>query len=292
LTLIIVIIIYRCNRIHDTQPISNRTLKEEYGPLFYDTPDDFSRRRVNLNRLPLIDDEGQEIPIFDSHGNQIPRTIPLIDKNESQCGVLINLQNIHALFNPDSQLHILDEDDEDVVPQESRFIHVDAYPLAFLKTAGNIQAAGVPHCFSHTITKINQRINRHSAQPLSDSDESDSSDHMSVDIEQYHHPVLSPGSSIVKPITSQFYNHIAHRTAAHAGKHYSQRGTVTAAVAGAFADANKDTKKAKQLQKSCKKSLPFQRFHKAISLEDCPSSCRAELVYSVDVRYLKDRSGR
>jgi hypothetical protein len=201
------------------------------------------------------------------------------------------LDNIHALFNPDSQLHDLDEEDDDPVSQESQLIQVSAYPLAFLRTVGNLQATGVPHCFWPTIAKINQGLHQDACQPDFNSDDSDDdSDRMDTNEDQQTLP--SGGASIVKPIASQFYNYIAHRTAAHAGKHYSQRGTVTAAVAGAFAEVTKDKNKASELQAHCKQSLPFERFHNAISLEDCPSCCRAELIYSVDVRALQDRTGR
>jgi hypothetical protein len=288
---------YRCRKVDHRRPIPKRDLIEEHGPIFYDTPHDFSRRRVNLNTHPLFTEQGQEIPIYNSDGDKINRTIPYADEDEGQCGVLMDLDNIHALFNPDSQLHALEEqeheeeehEDEDVIPEESHFTHVDAYPLAFLKSIGNIQASGVPHCFGPTITAINQNIL--SIHPDQDSHDSDhGSDRMSI-IED--HPPASPaGSQVLRPVASQFYNYIAHRTAAKAGSHYSQRGTVTAAIAGAFADGSKHKTKASDLQNYCKQCLPFERFHKAISLEDCPSCCRAELVYSVDVRALPDCSGR
>jgi hypothetical protein len=201
----------------------------------------------------------------------------------------MNLNNIQALFNPDSQLHVLEEDEDDMILPESQFVQVNAYPLAFLKTAGNIQATGVPHCFWHIISKINQTLHDDiSGHNSEDSD--DNSDHMPID--RIQQAVPTGGSSIVKPVASQFYNYIAHRTAAHAGKHYSQRGTVTAAVAGGFTEVSKDKNKASELQEYCKQGLPFERFHKAISLEDCPSCCRGELIYSVDVQALQDCSGR
>lgn len=231
------------------------------------------------------------MPIYDSDGERVARTIPEPDPNEPQCGVLVDLQNIHSLFNPDSQLHALDDDDDDddAVPEESQYIHVNAYPLAFLKSIGNLQATGVPHCFGPTIATINQQICLDPALPDSQ-DSDDDSDRMSI-LEE-HRPVHRGGSSPLKPVASQFYNYIAHRTAAKAGRHYSQQGTVTAAVAGAFAEVRKDKNKASELQEYCKQGLPFDRFHNAISLEDCPSCCRMELVYSVDVQALTNRSGR
>jgi hypothetical protein len=280
---------FRCREVYEWRPIPKWDLIEEHGSRFYDTQHDFSQHQINLNTYPLFDDQGNEVPIYDSNGEQIQRMLPVVNSEEPQCGVLMDLQNIQALFNPNSQLHVLEEDEDDLILPESQFIQVNAFPLTFLKTAGNIQATGVPHCFWPIIANINQMLH-HDASDSNSEDSDNDSDHMPMD--RIQQAVPTGGSSIVKPIASQFYNYIAHWTAAHAGQHYSQRGTVTAAVAGGFAEAGKDKNKASEVQEYCRQSLPFERFHNAISLEDCPSCCRAELIYSVDVQELQDRSGR
>jgi hypothetical protein len=201
----------------------------------------------------------------------------------------MDLRNIHALFNSETQLNGAAEDSDELVGEDSAFIQVDAYPLAFLRTVGNFQASGIPQCFYPTLARINQSIRRDPNQPHPNSDESDN-DHMSVDQDENY--IQVGGAQVVKPIACQFYNYIAHRTATRAGRHYSQQGTVTAALAGAFSGTNKDKKRASELQGYCDQSLPSDRFHQNISIDDCPSSCRAELVYSVDVRALKHLSGR
>jgi hypothetical protein len=158
-----------------------------------------------------------------------------------------------------------------------------------LRTAGNFQASSIPQCFFPTLARINQSVRKDPNHPPSDLEDSDD-DHMSID--QDENPIHLGGIQAVKPVASQFYNYIAHRTATRAGRHYSQQGTVTATLAGAFASTNKDKKRASDLQDYCDLSLPSERFHQNISIEDCPASCRAELVYSIDVRALKHRSGR
>jgi hypothetical protein len=96
----------------------------------------------------------------------------------------------------------------------------------------------------------------------------------------------------VKPVSSQFYNYLSHRVASRAGRHDSQQGSVTAAISGAFASSTKDKATALVKQDYCQDKLPSERFHGRItSVDDCPTSCRAELVYSIDVRALKDQSG-
>jgi hypothetical protein len=98
-------------------------------------------------------------------------------------------------------------------------------------------------------------------------------------------------SRVVKPVSSQFYNYMTHRVASRAGRHDSQQGTVTAAVAGAFATSRKHKTIASKKQEYCDQSLPSDRFHDRFSIEDCPTSCRAEFVYSIDIRRLQDPSG-
>jgi hypothetical protein len=201
----------------------------------------------------------------------------------------MDLRNVHALFNSDSQLNSAADDNDEVFGEDSAFVQVDAYPLAFLRTAGNFQASSIPQCFLPTLAGINRSVRRDPNQAPQGSDDSDD-DHMSVDQDEDSNQV--GGAPVVKPVACQFYNYIAHRTATRAGRHYSQQGTVTAALAGAFASTSKDKKRASELQSYCDRSLPSNRFHQNISIDDCPTSCRAELVYSVDVRALKHRSGR
>jgi len=97
---------------------------------------------------------------------------------------------------------------------------------------------------------------------------------------------------VIRPVSSQFYNYISHRVAAHAGRFDAQQETVTAALAGAFALTESDKIKANDKQDYCKDALPSDRFRLKIDCEDCPTCLRAELVYSVDVRSLRSRSGR
>jgi hypothetical protein len=92
-------------------------------------------------------------------------------------------------------------------------------------------------------------------------------------------------------VSCQFYNYIAHRVAGRAGQHDSQQGSVTAAVSGGFAETRRDKATAAQKRSFCEQGMPYERFHERISIDDPPTSCRAELVYSIDVRALNDPSG-
>ncbi|KAH9159668.1 hypothetical protein EDB89DRAFT_1915798 [Lactarius sanguifluus] len=174
-------------------------------------------QRVDLDTFPLLNEHQQEIPVYSFEGKHIHCQEPSEDAPEPQCGILIDLKNIQALFNPGDQLHIANDDNflNSDLP-ESPFINVYAYPLGFLRVAGNIQA-----------------------------------------------------------------------TAPRAGRMDSQQGSVTAVLSGTFAQTPKDKRAASRKRAYCDQALPSTRFHKRISRPECPKCCRAEFVYSVDVRSLK-----
>lgn len=266
----------------------------EDGKIF-DGHNELSRRPIpNIESYPLLDKHGQEIPIFDKHGQRIERRSALLRKDEPQCGVLVKLDNIHGLFNNPKQ-HYQPNNPPSSQESTSHYIDVNAYPIAFLRTAGNIQASGIPSCFLPHVASINQSIRRdpivHTQNVIhsDDSDSDDDDDHMDVD--PPHNPIVG-GQQVLTPIACQFYNYIAHRTATRAGNHDTMKGTVTAAIAGGFAKSQKDRRIADRLIDYCNTALPADRFKDHIVIRGCPSSCRAELVYSVDVAALRDPQGR
>jgi hypothetical protein len=265
------------------QPINVDKLIDENRSLYNGT-DRRTRLRLSpaeLRDLPLLDEEGKERPIYNSNGIQVPRRAPLEDSEEPTCGVLVNLKSIQGLFNPDTSAIILDDVAYSSSQYDDPFVRVEAYPLAFLKMAGNVKASGVPHCLYPLLTKINKSVRRHHEALGEDSEEDDP-----------EAPYLESTYRAVKPVSSQFYNYMAHRVASRAGRHDAQQGSVTAAISGGYASTDKDKKVAKEKEKYCKRALPSERFHSRInSIGDCPNSCRAELVYSVDVRALNIRSG-
>ena len=286
----------RCYRIHDWDIIPIQDIKRQSHNHIYDDDNQLSRHRIHdIGAYPLLDEDGQEIPIFNRNGQRIERRLPLIDPDESQCGVLIKLNNIHALFNTPDQLFEHDDlfnNSSSNTP--SHYIDINAYPIAFLRSAGNIQASGIPSCFLPHIADINKSIRQDpniQSQHTLPSNTSDNSDD-DMDIDPPQHLQLLGGQPVIKPVASQFYNYIAHRTATRAGNHDTMKGTVTAAIAGGFAQLDKHRRKAKDLMTYCDTALPSHRFKTHIDIDNCPSSCRAELVYSVDVRALRHPTGR
>lgn len=205
--------------------------------------------------------------------------------DESPCGVLMDLKNIHTFFNPGDEFLSDDDDVVGSIPPESHSVKVDAYPLAFLRVAGNLQATGIPHCFYPILTEVNRSVRKDPNRFSPESD--DDSFVMDVDLD-----LTSACAQVVRPIAAQFYNLIAHRIATRAGKLDAQQGTVTAALSGKFAQTPKDRATAYRKQAYCAQALPSDRFHRRIHRSQCPTSCRAEYVYSVDVRSLRSQSGK
>ena len=303
----------RCTEVHRSDdPIPVQDLIDENESGIYSTNKRDTRRKLSareLRDLPLLDDKGDEIPLYDYKGVQIPRRVIVEDLDKPPCGVLVDLKRIQGLFNPDTSATIPNDSDVISSQQDDPSVRVDAYPLAFLKTAGNIKASGVPHCFYPLLTKINNSVRKNlpeypapynPARP-DDADQGENAaggqaaedaEGRAQQEEDPQAPHLQPTYRAVRPVSCQFYNYMAHRVASRAGRHDSQQGSVTAAISGAFAKTDADERTAKRKQAYCNNGLPSERFHSRInSVRECPCACRAELVYSVDVRALEDRSG-
>jgi hypothetical protein len=337
----------RCTQIHEWEAIDEDEVRRENpGPLF-DAVDPEFRRRVDLDAYGLLDEQGLERPVYDRDGKRVLRRNPVVYRGEPSCGVLVDLQKVEALFNTDvgtsfegarrdddedgeegeeggvrevERERLDDDDDDDLNPHK---VTVDAYPLAFLRTAGNVRANGVPRCFYPVLRDVNESVRKgHPTVPnpnpnpdrvppaprrrrrrhrrIEDSGSEEDEVHepapapMNVDRRGEDGEGATTPSTFqaVKPTSCQMYNYLAHRVAGRAGAHDSQQGTVTGAVAGGFAETNKDKTTASRKRAYCDISLPHERFHTRISsLDDPPTSCRAELVYSVDVAALENKSG-
>ncbi|KAH8979153.1 hypothetical protein EDB86DRAFT_3089374 [Lactarius hatsudake] len=276
-----------CTEATSWEVFDPKVLKRTFGTL-YDGDNKNGQKKVNLQRLPMTTEEGTEIVIYDESGRKIPWRRATRQTEDPACGVLMDLVNVHNLFHP-SWEYPLSEDDRmeeyDELRPETR--RVDVYPLGFLRTVGNVQAEGIPLCFYKGIKEISSKVR---ADPNGGNEGSSSSSMSSTSSNDTMTRI--PRTQVIKPISSQFYNYISHRAASRAGDMDTEKGTVTAALAGAFATMAKDRATARGKQEQCRVSLPWKRFHDKISCYDCPVSCRGEIVYAVNVRALKVRTGR
>ncbi|KAH9032220.1 hypothetical protein EDB84DRAFT_1438686 [Lactarius hengduanensis] len=277
-----------CTEATSWEAFDRKVLKREFGAL-YDGDNKNSRKKVNLATLPMTTEEGIEIPIYDETGRKIPRRRARRQPEDPACGVLMDLTNVHSLFHPEREYPLSEEDRmeeyDELRPETGR---VDVYPLGFLRTVGNVQAEGIPPCFYSGIREISSKVR---ADP-NGGDEGSSSSSSSTSTTSNGSMTRTPRTQVIKPISSQFYNYISHRAASRAGDMDTEKGTVTAALAGAFATTAKDRATARGKQDQCRVALPWKRFHNKISCYDCPVSCRGEIVYAVNVRALKVRTGR
>jgi hypothetical protein len=294
--------IFRCTEVADWTIVPNDDIIEEYGEDgIFDSADLNFRQPVTLDDdYPLVDENGQEVRIYDANGNRINRRLALIDLSAPPCGVLVNLKTIQALFKPsreplqDEARSVTSEDLAIAEEQDQHHIHIDAYPLAFLGSFGNIQANGVPPCFYPKITEINQSTRRNHPPPRRRRASLSSEEEEEEEYEYEEEDRVPSRQAVVKPISCQFYNYVSHRMAVRAGQLDSQHGTVTAAISGAYAETEKNKRTATSKQQYCTLGLPSDRFHERMSsiVDKNPICCRAELVYTVDVRALDDPSGR
>ena len=72
-----------------------------YEGRIYDSSNLETRRVVlakDLNKLKLVDDEDNKIPIYTKDGYKLPHHLAAFNKNTPSHGVLVNLRNLRALF--------------------------------------------------------------------------------------------------------------------------------------------------------------------------------------------------
>lgn len=169
----------------------------------------------------------------------------------------MDLSNIQALFN---QSPYYKEDGWSTTTsdvEDPQAVHVDGYPLAFLRTVGNIQVDGIPPRFYPMLKEINRSVEkRNRFGHCSDDDEDkDEKDDGSDDADDWNR---KPCLQAVKGVSAQFYNYITHRVATRASRHDAQQGSVIAAVSGAFATTQSHKRIVLDKQSYCDRALPSE----------------------------------
>ncbi|KAH9913183.1 uncharacterized protein B0H18DRAFT_1126502 [Fomitopsis serialis] len=156
----------------------------------YDSPDPRVREPIeDLAEVPLRDEDGREINLYDAHGRRVPRLQVAPFADTKICDVKVNLRTIGNAFKADyGQQYAMDEynadnqgaDDPNEVAYEgddgdqdddSRWDNYDnvlgddgpveptisVYPQAFIRHIGNMQATGPPTSLNPFIKAINNR---------------------------------------------------------------------------------------------------------------------------------------
>lgn len=191
--------------------------------------------RRDLMDLPLLNDDGSEKPIYTEHGYRIQRRFGTRSRNTRPHGVLMDLRHLDQLFLSD-----------DSFANSTSF---NVYPQAGLVTAGHFQADGLMSAFNPLLRKLNSHL-----QLNADPDDDD---------------IFSAQDSLPPPIIGlgcQGYNAVMHATRGRCAQHHdAQRGLVTGALAGAWANTIALKQKAKNLIHQCNLRLPHVEFRHKIS---------------------------
>ncbi|KAF8054494.1 hypothetical protein FPV67DRAFT_1682577 [Lyophyllum atratum] len=232
----------------------------------YDSAHQETRVRVeDLEALPQLDEYGNPILIYNDAGERISRRKPIIRCRQGEkpvpCGLLINLEDLHELF--ESPMSDIDMDDE---PDASK-IKYYIYPQAFLQKHGHYQAHGLISPFQTVLADINTRLRIPEQQIPAEDDTSD----------------LFHNADPLTGVSSQAYNEAMHRIRHRAGLHDVQLGRITAAAAGTHAETKKGKGTAEKCFQKCDPDLPHQRFAKKIDTPGIKRELRMENVYCLDL---------
>jgi len=260
-------------------------------PQIFDSQDPSTREEINdIAALPLETDAGEEVRIYSPDGNQIMRREPLFeDADPPPCAPLVNLRTIQQFFESSSESLLLDHDkDSDsnsiYPPPSQEDAHCSLYPQAYLKVFGQVQANGVPPAFRAIVKEINSSVGRTEVYESDFEDEHDDS------TQQEHAIRLDPLISD----SCQIYNAVAHKLMAQAGTLDAVQGDITAALAGSYAESQKDRLVAQHAFNVCEANLPHRRVEHRLSTEHVRKSLRLENVYVLKLQDLSDkwRNGR
>jgi hypothetical protein len=233
----------------------------EANPVLYDKPeDDLSRQIIELETLPLLDEDGFEINVFNPQGLRVPRRSPV---RYFTCGALLDLQRVHELYQ--SQ-----EDTHGIVRNGTPYT---IYPLAFTRTMGNVQSKKLMPRFEERLALIDNRMRPPIEEGVGDDNGDDNAD-------------FRRGPSVLRGTGSQIYNSLSHRVRNEAKFHAVQLGLVTSVFSGTTAKTRAGKRVWKKRLQMCKVSLPHQRFEQKVTGDGQPQTLRFENTYTLDVSRL------
>ncbi|KAF8119387.1 hypothetical protein EV363DRAFT_1199073, partial [Boletus edulis] len=244
-------------QVQDWNNVPGRILHRLYDNL-YDLPDtDPQRVQVDIRRRR----DGHEFPVYDVDGYRVRRRLP---KTFTESGALADLTKIDGLFPPDDH--------------GKNTYH--AYPLAFTKQFGNVQAKRTLSCFDDILRNINTVLSP------------------AIDPEDQHGYLFGDeferGAPVIRGTHAQIYNAMFHRVRDQARFHYVQLGLGTSVLSGTTAKTQAAKRRFAQRKQHCLNGLPHQRFASALRGDDQPQALRIEQTFSVDVHRLRQehKNGR
>lgn len=225
------------------------------------TPDHHNEdnRVGNLENLPLLDDQGHEINIYDECGYRIARRKPLIRNDTVSCSLLIDLTRIRALFR-EPPTYVYDFDTGDLEEELDHPCTINIYPQGYLRRYGHFQVDDVPLGFAEEIKCINNDLAHtpHQNRPL------------------------------IRGVSCQGYNYVQHCLMHRAGGLELVHGLMTGAMTGATAKDAKSETKFKNAFQSVAQARPHERIKAKLSDDGkIERSIRLEPIFIVDIQALK-----
>ena len=140
-------------QITDWTIISTQTIKNNNLLSIFNGYDKDIHCLVDIDSLSLLDERGQEITIYSIDRDAIACRKAIVNEDSRSCSVFVKLSKIQSLFNPSGAFLAVDSHNCNI--ENDHPIHIDTYPVAFLRDIGNVQADSIPSCFYSMITRIN-----------------------------------------------------------------------------------------------------------------------------------------
>ncbi|KAI6008566.1 hypothetical protein EDC04DRAFT_2907060 [Pisolithus marmoratus] len=245
----------------------DHTLIQWANPVIYDKPDDDPTwEQVDLADLPLVDEDGFEINVYNPDGFCIPRWKPT---SFETCGALLDLKKVHELFQgtEDAHRHVQNE------------VPFTVYPLAFTRDLGNVKATGLMLTFACRVMQLNAAIRKDDrAARHNVNDDDDNNNHPMIP--NHHSPALLG-------ISSQIYNSLSHCVHTEAKFHVVQLGMVTSVFAGASAKSAMGKRHWERRVKFCEQGMPHVRFSQKVSGDGQPQTLQFENTYILDISRMR-----
>ena len=228
----------------------------------------------DLNSLPLRDEGGRPIPIYNEEGNPIPRQRAVPDEGANPAGVFLSLNKVSGLF----QEQYMDR-------EARRYVHsnqIDLYPVGHVAGVGCIQTRQPLPLLSDVIRNVNIAVGAMEA-PQSD----DEGAYEGVNEDGELEPIRRSQKRPVYATHTQAYNLSNHFFAPRANENRITHGQVTAAASGFFAmsgllpTTSTSKNHAQKAADKIQMDLPFQVFEAQME-GYIPTALRLEEVVVID----------
>lgn len=229
----------------------------------YDSSEKHSRTAISVDdllELPLTDEAGQEINVYDEDGFRIPRRTPLHHRHCPPCGILLDLSQAYTLFQSPYSHELSEAANAEVnLSEEFPQVKLSVYPQAFLKKFGHLQSDGPPLGFQDLLHAINQKlVHNHDGD-----------------------------STPIQIVAFQGYNYVQHNLAERAGQLEVVKGRVTAALAGTHATGSNSLRTFNRMKGFVSHHLPHDRIEELLNKDNPARAMRFEVVVAINISSLK-----